>query len=229
LRWGAPVWNDDDPADAQRIVDNIGALMGDVQAHAAHRAELSADDVRSWHCTIYGGCNVPSTSFVGHFRGDPVHPDLVGYEVDVDGHYGTMSADVAEEVEQFFASVGEALRMLDEFIPLGRVPTTTAEIEEVVAVAAQMHGEWIRIHPFANGNGRTARLLAAYVALRYGLPVFATLKPRPADTAYAEAAKASMASSPEFDEDHSKTLSYFLHQLALLAVRFHDERDKGGD
>ena len=35
---------------------------------------------------------------------------------------------------------------------------------------AQSHWSFLRIHPFGDGNGRTARLLANYVLLRQGLP-----------------------------------------------------------
>ena len=47
------------------------------------------------------------------------------------------------------------------------------------------------MHPFANGNGRTARLLANAIALRYGLPPFVRLRPRPG-LGYPAAAEASM-------------------------------------
>ncbi len=39
---------------------------------------------------------------------------------------------------------------------------------------------------FANGNGRTARLWANFIAVRYGLPPFVRLRPRP-DEGYSEA------------------------------------------
>lgn len=52
--------------------------------------------------------------------------------------------------------------------------------------ARRLHGLWVRIHPFANGNGRTARLWV-WAALRYGLPSFVRTKPRPDATAYAAA------------------------------------------
>ena len=42
-----------------------------------------------------------------------------------------------------------------------------------------MHAEWIRIHPFTNGNGRTARIWTNFIAMRYGLPPFVRLRPRP--------------------------------------------------
>ena len=52
--------------------------------------------------------------------------------------------------------------------------------------------EWVRIHPFANGNGRTARLWANYVLMRYGLPPVVRLRPRP-DGGYGAAGAAAMA------------------------------------
>lgn len=44
--------------------------------------------------------------------------------------------------------------------------------EEVLKVASYTHCELIRIHPFVNGNGRTARTCINYFARRYG---FATV------------------------------------------------------
>nr|MBA3305364.1 Fic family protein [Thermoleophilaceae bacterium] len=52
-------------------------------------------------------------------------------------------------------------------------------------------GEWARIHPFANGNGRTARLWANWAAQRYGLPAFVSTKPRPPGNPYAVGAMSS--------------------------------------
>ncbi|HEV3037885.1 MAG TPA: Fic family protein [Candidatus Angelobacter sp.] len=49
----------------------------------------------------------------------------------------------------------------------------------------------MRIHPFANGNGRTARLWANCMALRYGLPLFIRLRPRP-DGGYGAASAEAM-------------------------------------
>ena len=57
----------------------------------------------------------------------------------------------------------------------------------VLDVCGWVHAEWVRIHPFVNGNGRTARLWANYVAMRYRLPPFVRLRPRPEADAYAHA------------------------------------------
>ena len=44
---------------------------------------------------------------------------------------------------------------------------------------------------FLNGNGRTARLWANCIAMRYGLPPFVRLRPRP-DDAYGHASEEAM-------------------------------------
>ena len=77
----------------------------------------------------------------------------------------------------------------------------------VFTLLAYTHGEWVRIHPFANGNGRTARLWANWCALRYNLPAFVRLKPRPAGNLYANAAAASMSG------DHQSMIAVFAEML----------------
>lgn len=67
---------------------------------------------------------------------------------------------------------------LDNMIPPDTEPNAD-QTAAIVAVYAWAHAEWVRIHPFANGNGRTARLWANSLAMRYGLPPFAGLRPRP--------------------------------------------------
>ncbi|MCF8475569.1 MAG: Fic family protein [Pseudolabrys sp.] len=45
---------------------------------------------------------------------------------------------------------------------------TADQLAAVIDLCAWIHSEWVRIHPFANGNGRSARLWANYIAMRYG-------------------------------------------------------------
>jgi fido (protein-threonine AMPylation protein) len=116
------------------------------------------------------------------------------------------------------AAASDFSSALDTAVPPGKHPRSADALHEVVAVTAIAHGEWIRIHPFVNGNGRTARLLAAHIALRYGLPVFVTLKPRPDDVAYARAAKGSMGRPPDFTGDHTEAVAVFAHLLSLILL-----------
>lgn len=49
-------------------------------------------------------------------------------------------------------------------------PCLFPEIKEVVQSLAVVHTELVLIHPFREGNGRTARVLATLMALQAGLP-----------------------------------------------------------
>jgi len=221
-----PNWTGDDPADLLRIGANCASLVTDLAAAAASRADVTLSDASNWHRRIYAGCSVPAPEYLGQFRGDPGHPALVGYEVGVgpelaDGlpeKVGVWSADVATALRGFIVGVKAAFAVLDAALPVGRRPRTVDELHEVVVLTAEVHGEWVRIHPFANGNGRTARVWAALIALRYGLPVFVQLKPRAGDVAYVRAAKASMGRPPDFSGDHNEAVAVFAHLLSLPSL-----------
>lgn len=221
-----PSWADDDPIDVPRIGANCQHLLADLAAAAPRRAELNLSDACAWHFRIYNGCRVAVPDYLGHFRGDTARPALVGYEVGVgpdlaDGlpeKVGVWSKDVAEELRGFIAGLHAACVVLDAAIPVGGRPCTVDELHEVVAFVAEVHGEWVRIHPFANGNGRTARIWAAVLALRYGLPIFVRLKPRPEDVAYVRAAKVSMGRPPDFQGSHDESVAVFSHLLSLALL-----------
>lgn len=222
-----PSWDGDDPTHLAKIGASCASLVSDLAAAAPSRAVPSLSDAASWHRRIYDGCTVPAAAYLGHFRGDPSHPELVGYEVGVgpdmpDGlpeKVGVWSADVEAALADFIAGVHAAFAVLDAALPVSDHPRTVDELQDVVMLTAEVHGEWVRIHPFANGNGRTARVWAALVALRYGLPVFVQLKPRPGDVAYLRAATASMGRPPGFTGDHDEAVAVFAHLLSLALLR----------
>ena len=49
-------------------------------------------------------------------------------------------------------------------------PCRAREDAALAAALAEVHAELILIHPFREGNGRVARLLAMLIALQAGLP-----------------------------------------------------------
>ncbi|HEX3869401.1 MAG TPA: Fic family protein [Pirellulales bacterium] len=79
---------------------------------------------------------------------------------------------------------------LDTLILIDDDPNSD-QLAAILEVCAWAHAEWIRIHPFANGNGRTARFWINSIAMRYNLPPFLRLRPRP-DLGYAAAGAAAM-------------------------------------
>ncbi len=52
----------------------------------------------------------------------------------------------------------------------GNSPLRTTDLDSLSRSLAVVHGELVLIHPFRDGNGRCARLLATLMALQAGLP-----------------------------------------------------------
>ena len=219
----SPVWNADAPGDLNRIQTNAAALVASLARAADQRALPDLDTALAWHRQLYAGCAVPVPGYVGHFRGDPAIPQLVGYEVGIGPRQpdrlpekvGVWSGQLGAELPILLARVHAGLGQLDPALQPGIRPATAGAVLEVVQLAAAVHGEWIRLHPFANGNGRTARVWSNFIALRYCLPAFVTVKPRPDDVSYVRAGRDSMGRPPDFAGDHSAVTAVFIRMLAL--------------
>jgi fido (protein-threonine AMPylation protein) len=203
----ATPWNEDPQGSEQQILVNAAGVLRQIAAAAAGREEPSVATAQDWHRQIYAGVALPVPYYAGEPRdSDPAFPELRGYEVVVGSSPGTLSAEVPDALASFEAGARRAVVSLDQAIPVGRKPAQGAELSGVISLCAVLHGEWVRIHPFANGNGRTARLWANWAALRYGLPPFVTVKPRPG-APYGVAAMASMGG------DHRVTVAVFRQLL----------------
>lgn len=117
----------------------------------------------------------PESQYVGRFRGES---SLEGCEVEIGNYRGVSSNHVAEELKRFEEKLQKTVDALDGLIVPGQ-DMSADDVAAVIDLCAWVHSEWIRIHPFTNGNGRTARLWANCIAMRYGLPPFVRLRPRP--------------------------------------------------
>jgi hypothetical protein len=154
---------------------------------------------------------VPSDAYRGGYRGDN-HPHLVGYEVQVNNILAVWSKDIALELRSLATWLRDEVPRLDRLAALVQAggPDVQKRLldldNEVLAAAAHLHGEWVRIHPFVNGNGRTARMWVLWLTSRYGIPSLLSLRPRP-DSPYGVVAQASLASG-----DHSG-MQILLRQL----------------
>jgi hypothetical protein len=117
----------------------------------------------------------PKPEYAGRFRGER---DLECCEVQIGNYYGVQSDRVAAALMSFERTLQSAVEALDELIDPGD-DLSVDQLASVIDLCAWVHAEWLRIHPFANGNGRTGRLWSNYIAMRYGLPDFVRLRPRP--------------------------------------------------
>src|SRR5436305_3306747 len=148
------------------------------------------------------GLGTPSLRFVGAFRGEP---GLEHVQVRVGSNYGVNSINVAGELRRFEEKLQALVAELDALLPIGQ-ELDSDYLAAIVDLCAWAHAEWVRIHPFANGNGRTARLWANSLAMRYGLPPFVRLRPRPG-AGYGQAGAQAMQG------DWEPTAAVFRHLL----------------
>ena len=203
-----PDWNEDNPADLPRIIANIRDLWPAIEADAIARPAPSLAIALEWHRRIYDCVAVPYLDYVGQVRdSDPHHPCLVDYEVSVGTARGVRARDVPAALDAFVRAVTTVVTALDTAVRPGVVVSSPPAVAAIVRLCASAHGEWIRIHPFANGNGRTARVWANWIAVRYGLPPFVRIKLRPDAVLFTGAAEMSMRG------DHRPTEAMFASML----------------
>ncbi len=178
-----PNWDEDSP----QLRRNLTQILKDILSAAEKREKPTLETARAWHTLLMRGLTVPNPRSVGVFRGEP---GLENIQVRVGSNYGVNSVSVAAELTRFEAKLQELVAELDSLAPVGR-ELNTDHLAAIVDLCAWVHAVWVRIHPFANGNGRIARLWANSLAVRYGLPPFVRLRPRP-DAGYEKAAAQAM-------------------------------------
>jgi Fic family protein len=178
-----PNWDENSP----QLRHNLAQVLKGILSAAEKREKPTLETARAWHTVLMRGLNVPNPRAIGAFRGEP---GLENIQARVGSNYGANSVGVAAELKRFEAKLQELVAELDARAPLGR-ELDADHLAAVVDLCAWAHAVWVRIHPFANGNGRIARLWANYLAVRYGLPPFVRLRPRP-NAGYEKAAAQAM-------------------------------------
>jgi hypothetical protein len=197
-----PAWNED--IVSTRADENLARLTRSIPAASiGSRAAPTVDLARDWHREMLEGIDVPDDAYRGGFRGDP-HPALVDYEVTVGMMTVTRANAVAAEIGGLITALVTWVCSLDELDASSDPDQLEPSfVEKVLTDAARLHGEWIKIHPFVNGNGRIARMWVLWLCGRYGLPQLLPLRPRP-DMGYTPASQLSVLG------DHGLFLQYLL-------------------
>jgi len=178
-----PNWDEDSP----QLRQNLRQVLGEIVGTAQRREYPTLASARRWQSLAMKDLTVPDPRFVGAFRGEP---GLEKVQVRVGAQYGVDAAEVAGALEHFERKLHALVAELDSILPDGQ-DADADQLAAIVDLCAWVHAEWVRIHPFANGNGRTARLWANSIALRYGVPPFIRLRPRP-NSGYAAAGAKAM-------------------------------------
>lgn len=123
------------------------------------------------------------------------------------------------------------LKVPDHMADLFRDYEAQKDTLHPVLLAADLHHKLVWVHPFVDGNGRTARLLMNLVLLRNGYPVANISAERPNRTAYYDAIR-------QADEGHPDAFHRFIlatekaalfQWLAMLSPAIGEEEEpKGG-
>ena len=203
-------WDDQDPTpeDVARGEENRLRVLRDLIAHGADTDKpLDTDRVAKWHKWLFEGLSHVAKDdecYLGAYRGSR-HRKLKSLRVGVGGVRCVEPEDVPREVARFFDQLERKMAGLASEIARDE-DKSGEELRQIAEVAGWAHGEWVRIHPFANGSGRTARSIANWVLVRFGLLPVVGIRPRPEGPFpfYELAASASMGG------DHRKIVEYII-------------------
>ena len=161
--------------DSAQLRSNLTQVLRDVRDSAVRRDLPTVEAARNWQTNTMARLGVPDTKYVGRFRGEL---GLENARVWIDAKEGVAPAQVASELVGFEHRLQHVVAVLDERYPAG-IDLDADGLAAVIDLSAWAHAEWVRIHPFGNGNGRTARIWANSLFMRYGLPPVVRLRPRP--------------------------------------------------
>jgi Fic family protein len=167
---GPPYYGIDWDDDLEKPATNAELL---VEAHLsieiwlrqkASATILTLKVVEDMHRVLFAGL---FPEFAGRLRGEP--PQYVPCDVHFGNRIAVRYPDVVAECSSLLQTTAEFINRLDD---LRNTLPSDEFAEEVLKVAAYLHCELVRIHPFRNGNGRLARTCSNYFAARYGfLPI----------------------------------------------------------
>lgn len=127
--------------------------------------------------------------FAGHYRGERFRC-LQHYEVRVGGDpsVGAPARQVAGLMRELTEIVLATVDALDEGHALPDAQLSAADkLLYTVIAACRIFEQFLRVHPYANGNGHVGRFLIWAILGRYGYwPLRWTMEPRPPDPPYTE-------------------------------------------
>lgn len=142
-------------------------------------------DSRPLHHALFSRLTPPRHEyFAGHYRGER-YRCLEYYAVTIpsDPRVGAPPAVVAYWLDQVSSIVRAGLDALDGDHTLSRQD----RLRYLVPFACRVFELFLRVHPYANGNGHVARFMVWCILGRYGhWPQRWSVEPRPPDPPYSE-------------------------------------------
>ena len=183
-----PEWDYENfPNKAEILQEEIKSILIDLR-NGRIDTKFSASDTRPIHFQLFRQL-VPDDYpyFAGCYRGE-THRCLKHYAVQIrsDPRVGFPPHKVKGWMDELSNIIEESVAALDEGmqLPNAQIPLRD-KIIYIVTAACRIFELFLRIHPYANGNGHTARFCIWSLLGRYGLwPNNWPIDPRPPDPPY---------------------------------------------
>lgn len=140
-------------ADSERLQNDLVNVLSRIRDVARRRETPTVEAARGWHKETMSGLKAPDPNCVGEFCGEA---GIENRGVGIGRHSGVPAGEVADALAKFQTTLRQAVGILDRLLPPGSEPDADG-IAAVLDLCAWAHAEWVRIHPFMNSNGRTAR------------------------------------------------------------------------
>lgn len=189
-----PEWkNEQEPFDKlDGVVKAAESIYEFIRRQNQKKLSLNHGHLKEWHGKLFKDV-VPVRYYAGNYRStDPRHPCL-NTPIQVGGLFGAPAAEVASRMTNLSTVLEQQTMDVDRFVAAQK--SAEPKLKAAAQLAALAAGHIISIHPFINGNGRTARLTADFFFNRYGFPMpFFINRPRAqgVDAEYSSASQAAM-------------------------------------
>jgi Fic family protein len=165
---------DADELDRKKIKDAMYSANSQMLSVLSEGRELSVADISHWNYEIFKGSSDEEVALpAGIIRGDSESKDVMNplsdtrerVRVDISGANaagGTLKSGPEFWYTDAARVPSEMKALVQEVNKIGR----QTSLEEIVGV----YRNFIIIHPFVDGNGRTGRVLFDYMLLKAGFP-----------------------------------------------------------
>jgi hypothetical protein len=160
-----PVWvQSEDASDVPSVASGLIEFQLFVYKNSK-KYILQHGDLKTWHRKIFR-FSVPLDYYAGNYRSDDPRYPCLHADVEVGGLQGAPFAEVPTLMRELSGEMHHYIVETDKYVQRGPAPVN--RVRSVLQLASLCSGEFLKIHPFLNCNGRTSRLISNYIFDRYG-------------------------------------------------------------
>jgi Fic family protein len=146
------------PQKQRRLAQNLAAIYSDIEAGTYSSHLYSIDLFCAWHQQLFEGVR----DHAGSHRSPDFGPETLVFGPNSSVHRSLVPEELRTHCETSNRLIREAQARAAEL--------DIHFVREAVKIAAYVHADLIRIHPFVDGNGRVARLVLDWILMTLGLP-----------------------------------------------------------